>query len=112
MTTVQEYRFYRDEEGNPRVHVEESSSKLLASFLEEDVQESSGVCLEILSAIKKVNRGDLPAWRQVGNAHTVSLSLHEATITSLFDASHEPCRMGLVQLQGVLESWLRFIRVA
>jgi hypothetical protein len=109
MTTVQEYRFHRDDEGNARVHVEESSSELLASFLEEDVQESTGVCREILSAIEKVIRGEIPAWHQVGNAHILSLSLQEATISSLFDTNREPCRMDLVFLQEVLESWLQFI---
>lgn len=111
MTTVKEYRFHRDDEGNPRVHLEESSWELLASFLEEDVQESSGVGREILSAIEKVTRGELPAWRQVGNAHILSLAPREATIASLFDRSLEPCRVDLMLLQKVLESWLQFIRM-
>jgi hypothetical protein len=101
-------KFYRDEEGNPR---SESSGPavLISRFLTEDIQDSLNTCREILGRIEQIVNGEIGSWRQVGNAHVLSLSADGATVESLVAPAEKPCRLSLEDFRDILQSWLHFI---
>ena len=101
-------KFYRDGEGNPRSE-SGAPTALIGRFLAEDIQDSLNACREILGIIERIVHGEIGSWRQVGNAHVLSLSADEAKVESLVVPVEKPCRLHLEEFRKILESWLHFL---
>jgi hypothetical protein len=101
-------KFFRDGEGNPGVEGG-SSSQLIDRFLTEDIQDSPATCRRVLMTIQRIFLGEVSSWRQVGNAHVLSLSTEGAVVESLFEQEARPSRLSLEDFQEILQSWLHFL---
>jgi len=83
--------------------------ELLGRYLEEDVQESSSHCHELLAAIERIASMDEERWEQTGNAHTVILEKDGATIESEMDEGCEPLHLTLDEFRVAVQTWLASI---
>jgi hypothetical protein len=101
-------KFYRNKEGDPRSECG-PPGVIISRFLTEDIQDSLNACREILVIIERIVDGEIGSWRQVGNAHVLSLSAHEAKVESLVVPAEKPCRLRLEEFRKILESWLDFL---
>ena len=100
--------FYRDASGNPRARCE-GPARVVAGFLESDLQGSSAAALEVLEAIDEVESGGIPSWRCTGNAYTLTVFPEAATIQDEMNDESEPYRLTLAEIRGVVEDWLSFL---
>jgi uncharacterized protein YacL (UPF0231 family) len=73
------YRFYRDDQGDPRAETG-SAERLLGRFLESDLQGSVTMCDEVLAVLDDIAAGRRQRWQRTGNAHTLTLSKRRARI--------------------------------
>jgi hypothetical protein len=101
-------KFYRDGEGNPRSE-SGAASALISRFLMEDIQDSLNTCREILGIVEQILNGELRSWKQVGNAHVLSLSADEAIGESLVAPAEKPFRISLEDFRDLIQSWLHFL---
>ncbi len=83
--------------------------ELLGRFLEEDVQESSSHCLELLNAIEGISSQGEQRWEQTGNAHTVILDRSGVTIESEMDEECAPLHLSLDEFEEAVKTWLSAI---
>ncbi len=100
--------FYRDSSGNPRARCE-GPARVVAGFLESDLQDSPAAALEILQAIDEVESGGAASWRRTGNAYTLTLFPEAADIEDETNDEAEPYRLTLAEIRGVVEDWLSFL---
>jgi uncharacterized protein YacL (UPF0231 family) len=100
--------FYRDASGNPRARCE-GPARVVAGFLESDLQDSSAAALEILEAIDEVESGGAPSWRRTGNAYTLTVFPEVAAIQDEMNDESEPYRLTLSEIRRVVEDWLSFL---
>ncbi len=100
--------FYRDASGNPRAHCE-GPARVLAGFLESDLQDSPAAAREILKAIDEVESGGTASWRRTGNAYTLTVLPEGAAIEDEMDDEAEPYRLSLSEIRGAVEDWLSFL---
>jgi hypothetical protein len=101
-------KFYRDGEGNPRSE-SGAPTALIGRFLAEDIQDSLNACREILGIIERIVDGEIGSWRQVGNAHVLSLSADEAKVESLAVPVQRHCRLHLEEFRKIVECWFHFL---
>jgi uncharacterized protein YacL (UPF0231 family) len=66
-------QFYSDADGVPRALCE-GPGRVLAGFLESDLQDSLAAAHEVLRAVDEVASGRSASWERTGNAYTLSLS--------------------------------------
>jgi len=103
------YRFYRDENGDPRAETGREL-RLLGRFLEADVQGSKGICAELLAALADIAAGGSKGRQLTGNAHTLILSKRRARIRAESGRSRdlvlspEALRQALLEWRALLES--------
>jgi uncharacterized protein YacL (UPF0231 family) len=102
------YRFYRDDHGDLRAETGRGL-RLLGRFLEADIQDSRGVCDEVLAALADIAAGRRQRWRMTGNAHTLMLSKRRARIHAEFGRASDlvlapaVLRQALLDWQALLE---------
>ncbi len=99
---------YRDDHGEPRARASEPQ-RLLARFLEGDIQGDAPYAREILAALDQVAHGARPHWQSTGNAHTLILTPETARLESEFDETLEPCSLRLDSLRRAITGWLALI---
>jgi len=99
---------YRDDQGEPRARASEAQ-RLLARFLEGDVQGDAHYAREILAALDQVAHGARPHWQGTGNAHTLTLTPDIARLESDFDDTLEPYSLPLDSLRRAITGWLALI---
>jgi uncharacterized protein YacL (UPF0231 family) len=101
-------RFHRDAAGDPRAHADKGR-KLLAQWLESDMQGSAASGRKVLAAIDKVAAGTLDDWERTGNAYTLSLSPEGAEIEPELDDDAEPLHLPLAELREAIVRWVEFL---
>jgi uncharacterized protein YacL (UPF0231 family) len=103
------YRFYLDDDGDPRAETLRSQ-RLLGRFLESDIQDSHGLCADVLAALDDIASDRRKRWQMTGNAHTLILSKRRARIRAEFGRSSDlilppaELRQVLLEWQELLES--------
>ena len=101
-------QFYRDDAGNARARGR-GRGKLVAGFLESDLQDSLESAREILKAIDDVEAGRADSWERTGNAHTLTLSPQGAAIQDEMDEEAEPYVLSLSEIREVVADWVSFL---
>jgi uncharacterized protein YacL (UPF0231 family) len=101
-------KFYRDTAGDARAQGR-GRGKVLAGFLESDLQDSPAAAREVLRAIEDVEAGRLDTWERTGNAHTLTLSPEGATLQNEIDEDSEPCRLSLLEIRAAVADWISFL---
>ena len=96
--------FYRDDTGLLRARTADKD-RLLAVFLETDIQEDTEMAAELLKQIKVLQKGGKKRYETSGNAHTITMTPKTVTIESLFDEEMQPFRMKLALFQDILTRW-------
>jgi|PlaIllAssembly_1097288.scaffolds.fasta_scaffold1083270_2 uncharacterized protein YacL (UPF0231 family) len=104
------YRFYRDEDGDPRTETSRDL-RLLGRFLEADVQGSIGICAELLATLADIAAGRSKRRQLTGNAHTLILSKRRARIRAESGRSRDLVLSPEVLRQALLE-WKTFLQNA
>jgi uncharacterized protein YacL (UPF0231 family) len=101
-------RFHHDAAGDPRAHAGEDR-KLLAHWLESDVQGSAALARKILAALEKLEAGELDSWEGTGNAFTLILTEKGAAIEPALESTADPLHLSLPELREALERWVEFV---
>ena len=96
------HRFFRDAKGDPRAETGRDQ-RLLGRFLEADIQDSNGMCDEVLSALDDIAAGRGKRWQMNGNAHTLTLSKRRARIHAEFGRSSDLILSPAALRQALLE---------
>lgn len=100
--------FYWDRAGDPRARCK-GIARVVAAFLESDLQDSSAAAREVLNAIDEVEAGRLPSWERTGNAYTLTLSPDGTEIMDEMDDAGEPYPLSLSEIREVVSDWLVFL---
>ena len=95
---------YRDDDGLLRARTADKD-RLLAVFLETDIQEDKVMTTELLKQIKALKKGEKKRYESSGNAHAITLTSRTATLESLFDDEAPRYRLKLSHFQDVLTQW-------
>jgi uncharacterized protein YacL (UPF0231 family) len=99
---------YRDSAGDPRARGR-GNIRVVAGFLESDLQDSPAAAREVLSAIERVESGREPSWERTGNAYTLSLSPEGATIQDENAEDSKPRSFALAALREAVGGWISFL---
>jgi uncharacterized protein YacL (UPF0231 family) len=100
--------FHRDSDGAPRARVK-GAGRVVANFLESDLQDSPESAREVLRAIDAVESGREPSWERTGNAHTLTLSPAGASIQDENAESSRPHPLSLAALREAVSGWVSFL---
>jgi uncharacterized protein YacL (UPF0231 family) len=99
---------YRDSAGDPRARGK-GHDRLLAGFLESDLQDSAAAAREILRAVDQVESGREPSWERTGNAYTLTLSPEGARIQDENAEDAKPHALALAELRQAVADWASFL---
>jgi hypothetical protein len=99
---------YRDDDGCPRASAR-GAQRLLAAFLETDLQQDAALGRELRRRIAGIRKGETQRSEFIGNAHAVSLSPAGALLTSQFDPEAAPQHFDLDLFDAVVLRWIAFI---
>lgn len=97
------YRLYRDENGDLRAATGRER-RLLGRFLESDIQGSSAMCSEALTALDDIAAGRLKRWQVTGNAHTLTVGKRRSRIHAEFGRSAD-LLLPTAELRLALVEW-------
>jgi uncharacterized protein YacL (UPF0231 family) len=100
--------FFWDAEGDARARCK-GKAKVIAGFLESDLQDSTRAAHEVLRAIDDVESGRETSWEMTGNAHTLTLTPDGASIVDEMDDEAEPYILSLAAFREVLADWVSFL---
>ena len=104
-------KFYRDDAGDARARAR-GRGKIVAGFLESDLQDSPESAQEVLQAVKDVEAGRADSWERTGNSYTLTLSPQGAAIQDEMDEDAEPYVFTLSEIREMVEGWLSFLNSA
>lgn len=99
-------RLFRDEKGYPHAEVSKSW-KVLALFLEADIQRDQRWGQEIIQIINKVQNQEISNWEETGNVHTLFVTPEGVQIVNEF--TNDTCSLSIKDLKQAIEDWLMFI---
>jgi uncharacterized protein YacL (UPF0231 family) len=100
-------RLFRDKEGYPRAE-RSKSCKVLALFLEAEIQQDQQWGQELIQIIDKVQNLKIDNWEETGNANTLLLTPEKAKIVNEF--TNDTCDLSLNDLRQAILDWLTFIK--
>ena len=100
--------YYRDSSGDPRVRGR-GHGRLVAGFLESDLQDSPTAAREVLRALDAVEAGREPSWERTGNAYTLTLAPEGATIQDENAEDSKPRPFSLAALREAVTGWVSFL---
>ncbi len=100
--------FHRDSAGDPRARGK-GHDRIVAGFLESDLQDSPESAREVLRAIDAVESGREPSWERTGNAHTLTLSPAGASIQDENAEGSKPYSLSLMALREAVAGWISFL---
>ena len=101
-------QFYRDDAGDARARGR-GRGKLVAGFLESDLQDSPESAREVLQAIDDIETGRTDSWERTGNAYTLTLSPQGAALQDEMDEDAEPYVLSLPEIREAVEGWASFL---
>lgn len=101
-------QFYRDAAGDARARGR-GRGKVVAGFLESDLQDSPESAQEVLKAIEDVEAGRADSWERTGNAYTLTLSPQGAALQNEMDEDAGPCVLSLPEIRDAVEGWVSFL---
>jgi uncharacterized protein YacL (UPF0231 family) len=87
----------------------DAKNALLATFFEQDVQGSLGVCGELQSVIEEIESGIRESWISTGNAHTISINREHVVIHNEWSDEFGDTRIILQDFKACLDEWARCI---
>jgi hypothetical protein len=99
---------YRDAAGDPRARGK-GRGRMVAGFLESDLQDSPRAAREVLRAVDDVEAGREPSWERTGNAYTLTLSPEGAAIQDERSDDGGLHTLSLPELREAVGSWLSFL---
>jgi uncharacterized protein YacL (UPF0231 family) len=100
--------FYWDAAGDPRARCE-GPGRVVAAFLESDLQDSIAAAHEVLRAIDEIASGRAGAWERTGNAHTLTLSSEGASIQNEMEEEAELYTLSLPEIREAVADWVSFL---
>ena len=100
--------FYRDSAGDRRARGR-GHGRVVAGFLESDLQDSPAAAREVLRALDDVESGRQPSWERTGNAYTLTLSPKGATVQDENAEDSKPRPFSLKALREAVTGWLSFL---
>jgi hypothetical protein len=83
--------------------------KMLASFLQSDVQGDIATAQQLLDEIAAAEQGELPRPGGVGNAFAIAIAADGAVIRNALVEGALPERYALAELRAALEDWIAAI---
>lgn len=101
-------QFYSDASGAPRALCE-GPGRVVAGFLESDLQDSLAAAHEVLRAVDEVASGRAASWERTGNAYTLTLSPDGAILQDEITEEVEPYALSLSELRDVVADWISFL---
>jgi uncharacterized protein YacL (UPF0231 family) len=96
-------KLFRDYQNYPRAEASKSY-RLLAVFLESEIQGDRRSGEEIVQIINKIKNKEIDHWEETGNASTLTLNLEKAIIDNEF--TNETCEVSLDDFQQAVLDWI------
>jgi len=102
-------RFFRDDEGAPRAEGFDDDFRVLALFLESDIQDDRTLCRELLGRMTaRASDNDHPV-EFVGNSFAANFGADVVTLNSHAEDSGHAAMLEPHQVELALGGWLEFI---
>lgn len=105
----EQLRFYRDHEDAPRALGLDPGSRVLAHFLESDIQDDATLCRELLSRIARLDAPDSPPVEFIGNSFAATFSPEGAQLGGHSEGNEHSARLDTRQVERAMAEWLAFI---
>lgn len=100
--------FYWDAAGDARARCK-GRGRVVAGFLESDLQESVAAANEVLRAVEEVAAGRTESWERTGNSYTLTLDAEGASIQNEIKAETEPYQLSLPEIREIVTDWISFL---
>ncbi len=101
-------QFSRDKDGAP-IATGEGKQRVLADFLQSDIQDDAIIARELLEMADEVARGALGRYEFTGNAHELTLRESGATLVESHGGDDRGVEIPLADFRRALSGWLTFI---
>lgn len=105
----QKLRFFRDREGAPRAEGFDPGTRVLALFLESDLQDDGGVCREILRRMAARSGEGTTREQFVGNSFAVTFGHDSVVLTGHPEGNLHNATLDPGQVETAVRGWLEFI---
>jgi hypothetical protein len=105
---MNEGKYFLDSHGFPRADFDEPTH-VLGWYLEQDIQNSSSSCDEMLSICDSAALDPSMSWSGSGNAHTITVKGTRVIIENEFADPPVSCELSTGQFRAALEAWKRLI---
>ena len=104
-------RFFRSSDGLPRAEGDGESARVLAAFLESDLQDDATTTQLLLDRLAGGKGTDHQVDAFVGNAFTVTLDGDTVTLAGLAEGNTQAAMVDLEAMRRAVADWLAFVSV-
>jgi hypothetical protein len=102
-------RFFRSSDGSPRAEGDGESARVLAAFLESDLQDDTTTTQLLLNRLAGGKDADDHADAFVGNAFAVTLDGDTVTLAGLAEGNTHAAMVDLEAMRLAVADWLAFV---
>lgn len=102
-------RFFRDREGAPRAEAADPDGRVLALFLESDLQDDAGLCRELLGRVTAQPGANDEPVEFIGNSFAVAFAADVVTLSGHSEGNEHTAMLDPGRVETALRGWLEFI---
>ena len=102
-------RFFRSSDGAPRAEGDDDSTRVLAAFLESDLQDDANTTGLLLGRLAAGNDADTQVDAFIGNAFAVTLDGDTVTLAGLAEGNTQATMVDLEAMRRAVAGWLAFV---
>ena len=102
-------RFFRSSDGAPRAEGDGESARVLAAFLESDLQDDATTTQELLDRLAGREGANEQVDAFVGNAFAVTLDGDTVTLAGLAEDNTQAAMVDLEAMRCAVADWLAFV---
>lgn len=101
--------FFRDRDGAPRAEATDPDGRVLALFLESDIQDDAGLCRELLGRMGAETGTSDRSFAFIGNSFAVTFGADIVTLSGHSEGNEHTGMLDPYRVETALRGWLEFI---
>jgi hypothetical protein len=102
-------RFFRDLEGAPRAEAGDPDGRVLALFLESDLQDDAGLCRELLGRMTSRRGANDQPINFIGNSFAMTVDADIVTLSGHSEGNSHTAMLDSRRVETAVRGWLEFI---
>ena len=105
----EQLRFFRDPNGVPRAEGADPDGRVLALFLESDIQDDDGLCRELLGRMAAQAGANEQPIEFIGNSFAMTFGPDIVTLSGHSDGNDHTAILAPRRVETALKGWLEFV---